>query len=186
VLIYGGLGCKKYLQVTVNTKVESRCTELGSLNDLWEFNVLKALAGQQPLSLLETSPSMQGLAGISMAIVPNADNRVLTYRGSTVMHIQTLMLQRLTVAVDGAFRIRNIKFRSRKAARTDLALPDLSSHAYVQNSTHVILFGGFIGVALTSAAFVYEIAAASPTKVLLLLTELNDASGNPDSISPQP
>jgi len=172
-IIYGGMGCKKYETVRVNNKNESRCKELMLLDDLWEFNAIKALAGQDPFSQLETSPRLHGMMGMTAAVLPNADNRILMFGGSTIFHTKTLLSQRLPQPVEGMFQVRNLEFRASKATRTDLFLLEMSSNAKVQNSTHVILFGGFIGNSLSSAVVTYEMTAASPALGLSPLAVLS-------------
>ena len=104
-IIYGGMGCKKYETVRVNNKNESRCKELMLLDDLWEFNAIKALSGQDPFSQLETSPRLHGMMGMTAAVLPNADNRILMFGGSTIFHTKTLLSQRLPKPVEGMFQV---------------------------------------------------------------------------------
>lgn len=161
VLIYGGTGCKTYEQAQVNGKNQSRCTTLMILDDLWIFNVVKALSGQHPFSKLETSPKLPGLMGMAAATLHHADNRILLFGGSTVFHAETLLTRQRPAVVDEMFQMRDLQFRARKATSTHLGvLLELSACAKVQNSTHVVLFGGFVGNALSSGVFIYELAAA--------------------------
>jgi len=187
-IIYGGMGCSTYETVKVNNKDESRCKQLIVLDDLWEFNVALALVGQPSFSQLETSPRLKGMVGMTAASLPNADNRVLMFGGSKVLHAETLMSQRIPPPIDATFQVRNLEFRARKATRTDLPLTETSFNVKVQNSTHVILFGGFIGNALSSAVFVYEMTAASPalgfSPVVVLSLQAPEARSFPGLVKP--
>jgi hypothetical protein len=164
VLVYGGMGCSKYVAMKVNNKDSTRCTALKLLDDLWEVNMMKAVSGSHDiLSKLLTSPSMPGLAGMTQVVLPGADHRVLMLGGSDAFHAATLIMQGTPSTIDGLFQVRDIEFRAGKGSRTNLRLRELSSNTMVQNGTDAILFGGFIGNSLSSAVFKYDLAASSPT-----------------------
>ena len=189
VLIYGGIGCSKYEALKVNGKNATRCTALKTLDDLWEINMMKALTGDPALiSRLLIKPSMPGLAGMTKAVLPGADNRVLIFGGSSVFHAGNLIMQRTPAAVDGLFQFRDIEFRAGKGSLTDLKSRELSSNTMVQNGTQAILFGGFIGNSLSSAVFKYDLTAASPelafSPLPILSQQAPPARGFPGLVKP--
>jgi hypothetical protein len=162
-LIYGGMGCKTYESLEVKGMKQERCTVVEVLDDLWAFDIKKAMAGQHPFSQVETSPRLPGLLGMAAATLQNVDNRILTFGGSSVFHFSTF-LRRQTQAVEGSgFQVRELAFRARKAASTHLDMPEQSLCADIQNSTHLVMFGGFVGNDLSSCVFIYELAAAQPS-----------------------
>ena len=164
VLLYGGMGCKTYDTVSVNNKNESRCIELVVLDDVWEFDVVKAFAGQNPFSKLDTSPRFPGMIGMSASTLPDSDSRILMFGGTSDFHARGLIYQESPRPTNDFFEVRNIEFRSRKASRADLqSIRQLSFNVGLQNSTHVLLFGGFIGNSLSSAVYIYEMAAQQPS-----------------------
>jgi len=163
VLVYGGMGCSKYVAMKVNNKDATRCTALKLLNDLWEVNMMKAVSGSHDiLSKLLTSPSLPGLAGMTQVVLPGADHRVLMLGGSDAFHAATVIMQGAPSTIDGLFQVCGIEFRAGKGSRTNLRLRELSSNTMVQNSTDAILFGGFVGNSLSSAVFKYDLTASSP------------------------
>ena len=189
VLIYGGMGCKAYSLVTVNKKQESRCTELTVLDDLWEFNVVKGLAGEHAILSIYFSPTPSGRQGMSAGTLPMSDNRILIFGGSSVFHPLTLLSQASTLPVKDAFQqVRDFHFRAGKAATTELDIPEVSSNVKVQNSSHVILFGGFVGNSLSSAVFIYQIAATTASLGFDAVSILSDRSpslrGYPGLVKP--
>jgi hypothetical protein len=100
---------------------------------------------------------------MAAATLQNVDNRILTFGGSSVFHFSTF-LRRQTQAVEGSgFQVRELAFRARKAASTHLDMPEQSLCADIQNSTHLVMFGGFVGNDLSSCVFIYELAAAQPS-----------------------
>jgi hypothetical protein len=164
VFLYGGMGCKQYDTVIVGNKNESRCIQLVVLDDAWEFDVLKAFAGQNPFSKLETSPRLSGMMGMSPSTLPDSDSRILMFGGTSVFHARALIYQESPRPTNASFEVRSIGFRSRKASRAELQnMRQLSFNAGLHNDTHVLLFGGFIGNSLSSALFSYEMAAQQPS-----------------------
>ena len=164
VFLYGGMGCKQYDMVIVGNKNESRCIQLVVLDDAWEFDVLKAFAGQNPFSKLETSPRLSGMMGMSPSTLPDSDSRILMFGGSSVFHARALIYQDSPRPTNASFEVRSIEFRSRKASRAELQnMRQLSFNAGLHNDTHVLLFGGFIGNSLSSALYAYEMAAQQPS-----------------------
>ena len=163
-LLYGGMGCQTYDTVSVNNKNESRCIKLVVLDDLWEFDALKALAGKDAFSKLETSPRLRGMMGMSISSLPESDSRVLIFGGATSFHVRGLINQDAPRPTNASFEVRRIEFRSRKASRSELQnMRQLSFNVKVQNFTHVVLFGGFIGNSLSNAVYIYEMAAQQPS-----------------------
>ena len=180
ILLYGGIGCKTFSVISVGGKNQSRCTELTLLDDLWEFNVVKALSGQQPFYKLETSPRLKGLVGMAAATLPSADNKLLLFGGSIIFHAMTLVSEQLATPGTGTFEVRLLEFRAGKAGSAALPnLGEISSSASVHNNTHVVLFGGFVGNALSAVTFTYELAAASPQLGMAGLLPLSQAAPPP-------
>ena len=163
VFLYGGMGCKTYDTVRVNNKNESLCVELVVLGDLWEFDVLKAFAGQNPFSKLETNPRLSGMLGMSTSTLPDIDSRIIIFGGTSVFHVKGLIYQDSPRPIYASFEVRSID-RSSKTTLAELQnVRQLSFNVAVQNSTHVVLFGGFIGNSLSNAVYIYEKAAQQPT-----------------------
>jgi hypothetical protein len=134
------------------------------LDDVWEFDVIKAFAGQNPFSKLETSPKFPGMLGMSASTLPDSDSRILMFGGTSDFHARSLIYQESPRLTNDFFEVRSMEFRSRKASRTDLQnMRQLSFTVGLQNSTHVLLFGGFIGNSLSSAVYIYEMAAQQPS-----------------------
>jgi hypothetical protein len=158
------MGCKQYDTVIVGNKNESRCIKLVVLDDAWEFDVLKAFAGQNPFSKLETSPRLSGMMGLSPSTLPNSDSRILMFGGTSVFHARALIYQESPRPTNASFEVRSIEFRSRKASRAELQnMRQLSFSVGLHNDTHVLLFGGFIGNSLSSALYAYEMSAQQPS-----------------------
>jgi hypothetical protein len=131
---------------------------------VWEFDVIKAFAGQNPFSKLETSPRFPGMLGMSASTLPDSDSRILMFGGTSDFHARGLIYQESPRLTNNFFEVRSIEFRSRKASRADLQnMRQLSFNVGLQNSTHVLLFGGFIGNSLSSAVYIYEMAAQQPS-----------------------
>ena len=162
-LIYGGMGCKTYESLEVKGMKQERCTVVEVLDDLWAFDIKKAMAGQHPFSQVETSPRLPGLLGMAAATLQNVDNRILTFGGSSVFHLSTFLRRQRPAVEESGFQVRVLAFRARKAASTHLDMPEQTLCADIQNSTHVVMFGGFVGNALSSCVFIYELAAAQPS-----------------------
>jgi hypothetical protein len=158
------MGCKQYDTVIVGNKNESRCMKLVVLDDAWEFDVLKAFAGQNPFSKLETSPRLSGMMGMSSSTLSDSDSRILMFGGTSAFHARALIYQESPRPTSASFEVRSIEFRSSKASRAELQnMRQLSFNVGLHNDTHVLLFGGFIGNSLSSALYAYEMAAQQPS-----------------------
>ena len=162
-LIYGGMGCKTYEPVEVKGIKQDRCTVVEVLDDLWVFDIKKAMAGQHPFLQVDTSPRLPGLLGVATATLQNVHNRVLTFGGSSVFQVEYFLRRQRPPVEESGFQVRVLAFRARKAASTELDMPEQTLCADIQNSTHVVMFAGFVGNALSSCLFIYELAAAQPT-----------------------
>ena len=98
VLIYGGIGCGR------KSPQSQHCLESVVLNDLWEFDLLRWSGSGNPLRILNLSPSLRGLAGVSLIAIPGEDHRVLTFGGASAMYPLLEVLPSLwVVGVHDAF-----------------------------------------------------------------------------------
>ena len=164
VLIYGGFGCSK-----LDTNSSGFCLEPELLNDLWEFDCLKLSGDGYPLTELVLSPSLAGIAGHSLVVIPGENHRVLVFGGVTDTNQQTLpypimeMTQKSQTMSTDSFEFRELLFRGAKAINTAVrGVEALSFSSATSNETHVVMFAGYLGNSRTSALFSYSLAESSP------------------------
>ena len=168
VLIYGGTGCARY-DDTSNTST-GYCVEASRLNDLWEFDLLKWAGSGNPLSLMALSPVLHGLSGVSMISLPGQDHRVLSFGGAGADYALTETLNTQQNQSDAKFEYRELYFRASKAVNSSIQNKDsISSASVASNSTHVMIFAGYLGNSRTAALHTYTLAASSPALGLELM-----------------
>ena len=81
------------------------------MDDLWEFDVVKALAGKTAFSQLSLSPEMEtGMGGMSIATLPPVDSRVLVLGGSSdQLKLQNFLRQLTPGSSSRAFQFGNLE-----------------------------------------------------------------------------
>jgi hypothetical protein len=165
VLIYGGFGCSK-----LDTNSSGFCLELELLNDLWEFDCLKLSGDVCPLTELVLSPSLAGIAGHLLVVIPGESHRLLVFGGVTATNQQTLpypIMELMGVSQTGlsvdSFEFRELMFRGAKAINIAVSgVEALSFSSATSNETHVVIFAGYLGNSRTSVLFSYSLAESSP------------------------
>jgi len=157
VLVYGGVGCGKYDNVT------NLCIELKILDDLWEMDTVQGRMRNNPFRELDLSPRLPGLVGMTAVPLGAASHQIYVLGGSSSSFVLDLMLGLpLNPSADN-FEFRNLEFRARKALQAKVTSEAaISGHSEVSNATLAILFGGFSRNLLTSAVYFYDLQAASP------------------------
>ena len=182
VLIYGGIGCARMEPSNGN------CLESKVLEDLWELDILRWSGSGVPLSLLNLSPVLAGLAGPSLIVIPGEDHRILTFGGSSVLYPLEELLQNPQSKSDDKFEYRKMMFRAAKAENETInSMEAISYAAAASNETHVMMFGGYLGNTRTASVHTYSLFASSPDlalQPLLIRATGPSARGFPGVIKP--
>jgi len=166
ILIYGGIGCKRYSCDSCAT-CTPECIELQVLGDLWELDLFKLFSGQdEAFTRLDMSPILTPITGMHVVPLAGADHRILSFGGASTPYFLDLVAGQMSApqTTVEAFEYRDLEFRARTATSIAVAgVSSLSSISEVANSTHVILFGGFVRNTLTSAVFTYDLSSSRPS-----------------------
>lgn len=183
ILIYGGTGC-----LTMNN-VTGHCEAFSApMSDLWEFDTLKASAGQLALREILMSPTLAGRNGQAMVSLAAADHHVMVFGGNANFFVMDHAAGTVKLTTEENFEVRDLEFRSRKAGDQQVSgVGSLSAMAVASNSTHVMLFGGFLSNALTAAVWTYSLSAASASLGLQAMPAYSvgpDSRGFPGLIKP--
>ncbi len=164
VLIYGGFGCSE-----LDKNSSGFCLEPELLNDLWEFDCLKLGGDVCPLTEIVLSPSLAGIAGHSLVVIPGESHRLLVFGGVTATNKQTLpypimeLMGESQIPNSASFEFRELMFRGAKAINIAVSgVEALSFSSATSNETHVVIFAGYLGNSRTSVLFSYSLAESSP------------------------
>lgn len=170
IIIYGGTACNSYHNVT------GLCISLTTHDDLWELDITQGFLGKNPFTELDISPRHMGLSGMTSIALSGSSHLVFVLGGDVAPFGFELLAGRELDPSLRTFEFRSMEFRARSSTAVSLATQSaVSHHSAVSNSSVAILFGGFVRNMLTSATYIYDLAAASPELGLSVIKSL--ASG---------
>ena len=175
-LIYGGIGCATY-----STSGSSQvCVALTSpLNDLWMLDLQKALKGFSPFTLVEINPSGQGRVGLSMYASLASGYQAYTIGGLSSQFLPLALIGNysLTTSISDPMTIDALEYLVGKRVSYTMSGAVHSFFSQVSNSTHAILFGGFVQNSLSNSIYTVDVSSSSLSQALSNLPVL--AEGPP-------
>ena len=149
VVLYGGFTCP-----------DEACRKYTALSDAWEIDLnLVQSTSEALMTLRELTPTGTAMGGV-VAVSAGASNLVYVTGGSNTPFEFKLLAGEMSKSVPQALEIREIMvFESKMNSLTSTHWPALSAHSAVANASTAIMFGGFIGNTMTSAAFTVTFSA---------------------------
>eukprot|EP00960_Hanusia_phi_P073920 768115-Hanusia_phi.AAC.1 len=118
-LVYGGIGCAA--TSTINGKtVCSNLTE--PLSDLWELDLEKVVLGLSAMRLIELSPALGGMVGMSMVTLGTGSYKVLVVGGSEQSYNSLyLMEQKVSPYTTGKLVISEVEYNAGTTVQSSIS-----------------------------------------------------------------
>eukprot|EP00960_Hanusia_phi_P064804 765919-Hanusia_phi.AAC.2 len=132
------------------------------------------------MRLIELSPALGGMVGMSMVTLGTGSYKVLVVGGSEQSYNSLyLMEQKVSPYTTGKLVISEVEYNAGTTVQSSISTSyEMTGHSVVVNSTAAIIFGGFTANSLSSAIFLYDLGAADPE---LGLSDVSNYGASPSA-----